>query len=171
MPNRSLDTFLFDPMRRAVLDWPCRFNIIQGIARGLLYLHHDSCLEVIHRDLKISDILLDEKMKAKISDFGLARIVQETPDLENTERVAWSLWNEGSGLALVDEVLGDSYSATEVMRCVHIGLLCVQDNAADRPTMADVVLMLSSNTDGPQPKEPVFTILYSHASISSSTRV
>ncbi len=74
-----------------MLDWPCRFNIIQGVARGLLYLHHDSCLKVIHRDLKVSNILLDEKMNAKISDFGLARIVQETPDLENTKRVVGTM--------------------------------------------------------------------------------
>lgn len=51
----------------------------------------------------------------------------------------------------------DSCSPPEVIRCVHIGLFCVQDNAAARPTMTDVVLVLSSNTDGPQPKEPIFT--------------
>ena len=68
------------------------------------------------------------------------------------------MWNEDGGLTLVDEVLGDSYSPSEVMRCVQIGLLCVQDNAVDRPTMPDVVLMLSSETDGPQPKQPIFTI-------------
>ncbi|KAM5588479.1 G-type lectin S-receptor-like serine/threonine-protein kinase [Rosa sericea] len=212
MPNKSLDTFLFDPMRRGELDWDRRFNIIQGIARGLLYLHHDSYVKVIHRDLKVSNILLDEKMNPKISDFGLARIIEGTQCLENTQKVvgtrgymspeyvmgglfseksdvysfgilmleiisskknnnfflydqqlgflahAWNLWYQGRGLELVDEVLGDSYSSSEVLKCVHIGLLCVQDNATDRPTMKDIALMLSSEKDGPQPKRPVFTM-------------
>ncbi|VVA34793.1 Hypothetical predicted protein, partial [Prunus dulcis] len=70
---------------------------------------------------------------------------------------AWHSWNEGRGLELVDETLTDSYSSSEVMRCMHIGLLCIQDNAADRPTMPDVVFMLSSETDRRQPKEPIFT--------------
>ena len=68
------------------------------------------------------------------------------------------MWNEGRGLDLVDELLGDSYSSSEVMKCMHIGLLCVQDNATDRPTMADVALMLSSDIYGLKPKRPVFTI-------------
>ncbi|KAM5552911.1 hypothetical protein ABKV19_025240 [Rosa sericea] len=71
---------------------------------------------------------------------------------------AWNLWNEGRAVELVDEVLGDLYSSSEVKTCVHVGLLCVQDNAADRPTMMDAALMLSNEKDGPNPKRPVFTI-------------
>lgn len=71
---------------------------------------------------------------------------------------AWYLWSEGRGLDLADEVLAGSYCSSELLRCLHIGLLCVQDNAADRPTMPDVIFMLSSATDGPQPKRPIFTV-------------
>ncbi|CAL5411066.1 unnamed protein product [Camellia sinensis] len=87
MTNRSLDTFLFDATKRVMLDWAKRFHIIQGIARGILYLHRDSCLRVIHRDLKASNILLDNDMNPKISDFGLARTFRVTQELENTHRV------------------------------------------------------------------------------------
>ncbi|XP_018439488.2 G-type lectin S-receptor-like serine/threonine-protein kinase At1g61480 [Raphanus sativus] len=89
--NRSLDTFLFDSRKKLEIDWPKRFSIIKGIARGLLYLHRDSCLKVIHRDLKVSNILLDEKMNPKISDFGLARMYQGTEYQDNTRRVVGTL--------------------------------------------------------------------------------
>ena len=74
-------------MNKVTLDWKKRYNIIEGIARGLLYLHRDSRLRVIHRDLKVSKILLDEDMNPKISDFGLARIFRHDDNETNTKRV------------------------------------------------------------------------------------
>ncbi|XP_074569749.1 receptor-like serine/threonine-protein kinase SD1-8 [Curcuma longa] len=87
MPNRSLDKYLFDSNLSAQLDWHTRFCMIQGVAQGLLYLHRYSRLHIIHRDLKTSNILLDENMNPKISDFGLARIVRESHMEQNTRRL------------------------------------------------------------------------------------
>ncbi|XP_028106006.1 G-type lectin S-receptor-like serine/threonine-protein kinase At1g61490 [Camellia sinensis] len=213
MHNKSLDTFLFDATKRGHLDWTKRFNIIQGITRGLLYLHRDSRLKIIHRDLKVNNILLDKDMNPKISDFGLARTFRGTQQLANTRRLVgtigymspeyalrgifseksdvfsfgvllleiicgrkntsfrdheqhtsllgyvWHLWNEGRALDSMDQALVDSCCLPEVMRCIHIALLCVQDYAADRPTMSSIALMLTSTgeIDGPQPKQPTFT--------------
>ncbi|XP_057790518.1 G-type lectin S-receptor-like serine/threonine-protein kinase At4g27290 isoform X1 [Salvia miltiorrhiza] len=87
MTNKSLDIILFDQVKKTILDWPRRFNIINGIARGLMYLHQDSRLRVIHRDLKASNILLDSDMIPKISDFGLARTFGGNETGADTSRV------------------------------------------------------------------------------------
>jgi len=76
-----------DVEKRKQFDWKLRLSIINGIARGILYLHEDSQLRVIHRDLKASNVLLDHDMNPKISDFGLARAFEIGQNQANTKRV------------------------------------------------------------------------------------
>ncbi|THG15318.1 hypothetical protein TEA_008786 [Camellia sinensis var. sinensis] len=212
MPNKSLDAFLFDPQKQKLLDWSKRFDIIEGIGRGLLYLHRDSRLRIIHRDLKTSNILLDEELNPKILDFGMARIFCGEEHQANTRRVvgtygymspeyamqglfseksdvfsfgvllleivsgrrntsfyddehslsllgyAWKLWNEDNIVTLIDPMISYQDFRSEILRCVNVGLLCVQEFAIDRPTISTVLSMLNSEISYlPRPKQPAFT--------------
>ncbi|XP_057541555.1 cysteine-rich receptor-like protein kinase 15 isoform X2 [Amaranthus tricolor] len=89
--NKSLDLFLFEKGTQGTLDWSARYKIIQGVARGMFYLHEDSRLKIIHRDLKASNILLDTDMNPKISDFGLAKNFAVNQKQDQTSRLAGTL--------------------------------------------------------------------------------
>uniref|UniRef100_M4CBI6 non-specific serine/threonine protein kinase n=1 Tax=Brassica campestris TaxID=3711 RepID=M4CBI6_BRACM len=81
LENNSLARALFGPQETQIrLDWPTRQNICVGIARGLAYLHEESRLKIVHRDIKATNVLLDKELNPKISDFGLAKLDED----ENT---------------------------------------------------------------------------------------
>ncbi|XP_022765960.1 cysteine-rich receptor-like protein kinase 10 [Durio zibethinus] len=88
LPNKSLDYFLFDKNKSSSLDWTTRFKIVTGIARGLLYLHEEAPERIIHIDIKASNILLDQQLNPKISDFGLARLFPGDDTHVNTFRIS-----------------------------------------------------------------------------------
>jgi len=77
-----------DNTNRNALNWEQQYNIILGIAKGILYLHEDSTMRIIHRDLKPSNILLDDNMEPKIADFGWARLLGEGHTQTQTEKPA-----------------------------------------------------------------------------------
>ncbi|CAL5083314.1 unnamed protein product [Urochloa decumbens] len=213
MPNRSIDTILFDPEKSKELDWGRRSNIINGIARGLNYLHEDSQLKIIHRDLKASNVLLDSDYTPKISDFGLARLFGGDQSREATNSVVgtygymapeyamrghysiksdvfsfgvlileiltgrrssgsysfdesvdlislvWEHWTSGTIMEIMDSSMRGNAPGDQMLKCIHIGLLCVQDNPVDRPVMSKVNVMLSSDTVSLQaPLKPEFFI-------------
>ncbi|CAM0913316.1 unnamed protein product [Alopecurus aequalis] len=200
--------------KRLLLNWDIRYSIIYGTARGLIYLHEDSQIKIIHRDLKAGNILLDADMNPKISDFGLARLFNGDNTSTVTNQVVgtlgymapeyavlghmsvkldvysfgvlvleivtgrkstdlivvqdmsctllsyvWEEWSKGAPLEAMDPSLGGKITESEVLSCIHLGLLCVQENPADRPTMLHALVMLheAQASSFAAPSKPAFT--------------
>eukprot|EP01018_Ginkgo_biloba_P036198 Gb_08946 [translate_table: standard] len=198
LPNKSLDTILF--------------------LRGLLYLHQDSQPRIIHRDIKASNILLDENLNPKIADFGLAKIFPEgeshvstrvagtylrsgymapeyamqgqlsvkvdvysfgvllleivsgrknmdldlSPEMQSLLGWSWKLHKEGHIVDMIDQTLVATCPEEQALRCLQVGLLCAQADAAIRPRMSNVVSMLNSCEKLPDPKKPSFFNYVNH---------
>ncbi|KAK9992503.1 hypothetical protein SO802_027488 [Lithocarpus litseifolius] len=70
--------------------------------------------------------------------------------------MAWILWNEGKPLELLNECLGESCTMSEVLRCIRLSLLCMQERPKDRPSMSSIIVILGSESALPQPKQPSF---------------
>ncbi|EMS44971.1 Cysteine-rich receptor-like protein kinase 29 [Triticum urartu] len=209
--NGSLDNFLSDDTREEehTLVWEQQYNIIIGIAKGILYLHEDSSMRIIHRDLKPNNILLDDDMEPKIADFGLARLLGEghthtktsgvvgtlgymAPEYAIHGRVSpkidifsygvlvlqivtrrrecwsadgntvnlltevWNHWKKGTISQMMDQAL-DQHTRSQQLRCVHVGLMCVQADPDHRPEISTVIFMLTrDNMELQLPKEPAF---------------
>ncbi|GJN36556.1 hypothetical protein PR202_gb25429 [Eleusine coracana subsp. coracana] len=199
LENRSLDRALFGD-RGLSLDWSTRFEIILGIARGLTYLHEESSVRIVHRDIKASNVLLDTDLIPKISDFGLAKLYDEekthlstkvagtfgylAPEYamrghltekadvfafgvvametvagrSNTDNSlvenkvflfewAWELYETGQALGILDPRLEEEFESEEVLRVIHVALLCTQGSPHQRPPMSRVVAMLTGDSE------------------------
>ncbi|KAK7317636.1 hypothetical protein RJT34_02040 [Clitoria ternatea] len=216
LPNKSLDHFIFDVNKGRELHWDKRYDIIIGTAEGLVYLHENSKIRIIHRDIKASNILLDAKLRAKIADFGLARSFQEdkshistaiagtlgymAPEYlahgQLTEKadvysfgvlllemvtgkqnnrsiaseysdslviVTWKHFQSGTTEQLIDPhlLLDENHRSNvknEILRVVHIGLLCTQEIPSLRPTMSKALHMLTKKEEHlATPSNPPFT--------------
>ncbi|PQM42796.1 cysteine-rich receptor-like protein kinase 1 isoform X2 [Prunus yedoensis var. nudiflora] len=239
VPNKSLDQVLFDKGTLHILNWQQRFDIICGIAEGLVYLHGSCGVKIIHRDIKASNILLDENLIPKIADFGLARCVGpinlilaqelrltdkadvyafgvmvleivsgrknrvfaegsssilyavrftslihyligalglDNADLINRKRIplnqtawlsfiVWKHYKARNITEAVDPILKGGFPEREASDVLRIGLLCTQASLAVRPSMTEVVQMLTDKECViPSPKQPPFL----NASILSS---
>ncbi|KAK9063015.1 hypothetical protein SSX86_016885 [Deinandra increscens subsp. villosa] len=179
MANKSLDSFIFDACTSSMLDWPRLFHIIHGIAR---YEPEDIRLSALQEGLADTSRKLIQtecgyippeyalhgifSVKTDVYSFGVLvleivsgkknRGFSQEEHNHTLTGHAWGLHKEGKSLELLSSSLRASCVESQVLRSIHIGLLCVQHHADDRPTMSSVVLMLGNENALPPPKQPAF---------------
>ncbi|KAH9747510.1 putative LRR receptor-like serine/threonine-protein kinase [Citrus sinensis] len=176
LENKSLDQVLFGD-NELHLDWPTRFSICLGTARGLAYLHEDSRPRIVHRDVKASNILLDAELCPKISDFGLAKLyddkkthistrvagtvgylapeyamrghLTEKADVFSFGVVALEAWNlhENNQSLGLVDPTLTEFNDKEALRVIGVALLCTQASPMMRPPMSRVVAMLAGDIE------------------------
>ncbi|KAI3524187.1 hypothetical protein L1887_02839 [Cichorium endivia] len=196
MKNKSLDLIIYGESEH-YLNWSTRFQIILGIARGLQYLHEDSHMRIVHRDIKASNILLDAKFQPRIGDFGLAKFFPEEQaylstafagtlgytapeyaikgelsekadiysfgvlvleiiscrqhtdlslpsEMQYLPEYAWKLYARSKMVDLIDpRMRNGGFVEKDVMKTIHVALLCLQPQANVRPPMSEIVAILT----------------------------
>ncbi|XP_062212548.1 L-type lectin-domain containing receptor kinase SIT2-like [Phragmites australis] len=147
MPNGSLDKFLYDHQRKPTLDWGKRFRILKDVALGLFYLHNNCDQVIIHRDVKASNVLLDDKVGGHLGDFGLARLHDHGAN-PRTTRVVGTLGYLAPELARTSKAtpLTDVFAFGVFLLEVTCGRRPIEEDArGDRALLVDWVLERWSN--------------------------
>ncbi|KAB1215254.1 hypothetical protein CJ030_MR4G004193 [Morella rubra] len=169
MPNRSLDAFIFDFGMARIFGGDQTEGNTNRVVGTYGYMAPEYASDgyfSTKSDVFSFGILLLEIISGKKS-----RGVFHQDQSLNLIGYAWRLWKEGSPLGLMDACLKDSHCSSEVLRCIHISLLCVEQHPEDRPSMSTVVLMLGCENALPQPKQPgFFTGKHSHDQAPSSSK-
>ncbi|KAA3471918.1 L-type lectin-domain containing receptor kinase S.4-like [Gossypium australe] len=129
MANGSLDKLLFDNPK-TILNWDHRFRVVKGVASGLLYLHEGYEQIVIHRDIKASNVLLDDELNGR------------------------SIARRGRMVDVVDTKLQGLNNESEIMMVLKSGLICSNDVPALRPSMRQIVLYLDGEAELPENLRP-----------------
>ncbi|KAE8733132.1 putative serine/threonine-protein kinase [Hibiscus syriacus] len=147
MENNSLAQILLGGEKNRIkLDWEARRAISLGVARGLAYLHEEVKPRIVHRDIKASNILLDQNLVPK---FRISTVVDF--DLEHGEHYlvqkAWEIYRDNRILQLVDPIVGMNYPHEDAIRFIKVGLLCIQEKSRLRPEMSTALKMLSNDVD------------------------